>query len=93
MKLRIIATGKDFAESNRISMLCQQVTVDELGFQTLGAQFHWELMKDTVTPEIKAKLQELCDNKTIIDRPFKLQEAVRNNPTNGEVTTKLIATM
>ena len=92
MKLRIIATGKDFAESKRISMLCQQITVDELGFQTVGAQFNWEILKDTVTPEMSAKLQKLVEDRTIIERPFKLQEVTRTNPNNGEIVTKLVAT-
>ena len=91
MKFRIIATGKDFTDSNRKSMLCQQITVDELGFQTLGNQFHWEIMKDTLTPEVDAKLTEMCANKVILDRPFKLQEVQRNNPNTGEVITKVIA--
>lgn len=93
MNFRIISTGKDFADSNRKSMLCQQITVDELGFQTLGSQFHWELMKDTLTPDAEAKLQECVDNKTILERPFKLQEVTRTNPNTGEVIQKLIATM
>ena len=91
MKFRIIALGKDFSESNRLSHLCQQITVDEFGFQTLGLQFHWEIMKDTYSDEAKAKMQECVDNKTILDRPFKLQEVTRTNPTSGEVITKLIA--
>ena len=91
MKFRIIALGKDFSESNRVSHLCQQITVDEFGFQTLGLQFHWEIMKDTYSDEAKAKMQECVDNKTILDRPFKLQEVTRTNPTSGEVITKLIA--
>lgn len=91
MKFRIIATGKEFTGSNRKSMLCQQITVDELGFQTLGSQFHWEIMKDTLTPEIEAKLAEMCEAKTILDRPFKLQQVERNNPNTGEVITKVIA--
>lgn len=91
MKFRIIALGKDFSESNRLSHLCQQITVDEFGFQTLGLQFHWEIMKDTYSDEAKAKLQECVDKKTILDRPFKLQEVTRTNPTSGEVITKLIA--
>lgn len=91
MKFRIIATGKDFAESNRKSMLCQQITVDELGFQTLGTQFHWEIMKDTLTPEVEAKLQDICNKKEILERPFKLQEVTRTNPNTGEVVTKVVA--
>ena len=91
MKFRIIALGKDFSESNRLSHLCQQITVDEFGFQTLGLQFHWEIMKDTYSDEAKTKMQECVDNKTILDRPFKLQEVTRTNPTSGEVITKLIA--
>lgn len=93
MKFRIIATGKDFADSNRKSMLCQQITVDELGFQTLGAQFNWEVMKDTLTPEIEAKLAEMCASKAILDRPFSLQSVTRTNPNDGNIVTKLIATM
>ena len=91
MKFRIIALGKDFSESNRLSHLCQQITEDEFGFQTLGLQFHWEIMKDTYSDEAKTKMQECVDNKTILDRPFKLQEVTRTNPTSGEVITKLIA--
>jgi hypothetical protein len=91
MKFRIIALGKDFSESNRLSHLCQQITVDEFGFQTLGLQFHWEIMKDTYSDEAKAKMQECVEGKTILDRPFKLQEVTRTNPTSGEIITKLIA--
>lgn len=91
MKFRIIATGKDFAKSNRKSMLCQQITLDELGFQTLGTQFHWEIMKDTLTPEIEKKLQKVCDNKEILERQFKLQEVTRTNPNTGEIVTKVVA--
>lgn len=91
MNLRIIAMGKDFKESNRVSMLCQQVSIDDFGCQTLGSQFHWEIMKDTLTPEITGKIQEVVDSKAVIERPWKLQEVTRTNPTTGEVITKLIA--
>lgn len=91
MKFRIIALGKDFLESNRVSHLCQQITEDEFGFQTLGMQFHWEIMKDTYSDTAKAKMQECVDNKTILERPFKLQEVTRTNPNTGETVQKLIA--
>ena len=93
MNFRIIAMGKEFENSNRISMLCQQITVDELGFQTLGTQFHWEIMKDTLTDTAKAKLQECVDTKAILERPFKLQEVTRSNPNTGEIVTKIVAGM
>ena len=93
MNFRIIAMGKEFENSNRISMLCQQITVDELGFQTLGTQFHWEIMKDTLTDVAKAELQECVDTKAILDRPFKLQEVTRSNPNTGELVTKIVAGM
>ena len=91
MKFRVIALGKDFAESNRISHLCQQIVEDELGFQTLGAQFHWEIMKDTYSDTARTKLEEVVTNKTILERPFKLQEVTRTNPNTGETLTKMIA--
>lgn len=93
MNFRIISLGKDFDGSNRRSMLCQQITKDDFGFETLGSQFHWEIRKDTWTPEIQEKLQAIVDAKTVVERPFKLQTAVRSNPNTGEVTEKLIATM
>ena len=93
MKFRIISLGKDFADSNRRSLLCQQSTTDELGFITLGAQFHWEISKDSFTPEVEANLQKLVDARTLVERPFRLQEVQRNNPNTGEITTKLVATV
>ena len=93
MKLRIIALGKDFPESNRRSMLCQQSSTDEFGIITLGAQFHWEIAKDSLTPEIEAKLQAIVDSRELIERPFKLQEVTRTNPETGAITTKLVATV
>ena len=91
MKFRILSLGKEFAESGRRSFLCQQSTIDELGMTTLGAQFHWEVSKDGFTSEIEAKLQEIVDKKTIIERPFVLQEVTRSNPNTGEIVSKLIA--
>ena len=93
MKLRIISLGKDFAESNRRSLLCQQSSTDEFGMVTLGAQFHWEIAKDSLTPEIEAKLQAIVDSKELIERPFKLQEVERTNPNTGDITHKLVATV
>jgi len=93
MKFRIIALGNDFNESNRRSLLCQQSTTDELGFVTLGAQFHWEIAKDSFTPEMEAKLQTIVTDRTLIERPFKLQEVQRTNPNTGEITHKLVATV
>ena len=91
MKFRIIALGKDFSESNRVSHLCQQIAEDELGFQTLGTQFNWEIMKDTYTDAARTKLQEFVDSKAILERPFKIQEVTRTNPNTGETVQKLIA--
>ena len=91
MKFRIIALGNDFEKSNRVSHLCQQISEDELGFQTLGTQFNWEIMKDTYTDTAKAKLQECVDAKTILERPFRIQEVTRTNPNTGETVQKLIA--
>lgn len=91
MKFRIIALGKDFEESNRISLLCQQIDKDELGFQTLGRQFQWEILKGSLTDEVKSKLQDCRDNATILERNFTIQEVTRTNPTTGELVTKYIA--
>lgn len=93
MKFRIIFLGKDFDKSNRRSLLCQQSTIDEFGFVTLGAQFHWEISKDSLTPEIEEKLQAIVDSRELIARPFKLQLVERSNPNTGEVITKLVATV
>ena len=92
MKFRILSLGNNFENSNRRSLLCQQSTVDELGMVTLGAQFHWEISKDSLTPEIEAKLQAFVDSKGLVERPFKLQEVERNNPNTGETIKKLVAT-
>ena len=83
--------GKEFENSSRVNMLCQQVDKDELGFQTLGAQFHWEIRKDSLTPDTEAKLKGFVEDKAILERPFKLQQVTRTNPTSGEVITKIIA--
>ena len=91
MKFKIIALGNDFEKSNRVSHLCQQISEDELGFQTLGTQFNWEIMKDTYTDTAKAKLQEYVEAKTILERPFSIQEVTRTNPTTGDIVKKLIA--
>ena len=91
MKFKIIALGNDFEKSNRVSHLCQQISEYELGFQTLGTQFNWEIMKDTYTDAAKAKLQEFVDSKVILERPFRLQEVTRTNPNTGDIVKKLIA--
>ena len=91
MQFRIIALGKVFDESSRVSMLCQQSSKDELGFTSFGTTFNWEIDKADYTEEMKAKLQELVDGKTILERPFVLQEVKRTNVNTGEIVTKLIA--
>ena len=93
MNFRILALGKDFEGSNRRSLLCQQSSKDDFGFVTLGAQFHWEISKDGFTPELEEKLQKLVDDKTLVERPFKLQEVERTNPNTGDITTKMVATI
>lgn len=91
MQFRIIALGKVFGESSRVSMLCQQSLKDELGFTTFGTTFNWEIDKADYTEEMEAKLQKLVDDKTILERPFVLQKVERLNVSTGEVVTKLIA--
>lgn len=91
LKFRIIAIGKDFTESGRRSIICQAITRDPLGFDSLGTQFNWELDKATVTDEMITKLEELCATKTVLEREFKLIEVTRANPTSGDIKTKLIA--
>jgi hypothetical protein len=91
MQFRIIALGKVFDESSRVSMLCQQSSKDELGFTSFGTTFNWEIDKADYTEEMAAKLQELVDGKTILERPFVLQEVKRTNVNTGEIVTKLVA--
>ena len=91
MQFRIIALGKVFDESSKVSMLCQQSLKDELGFTTFGTTFNWEIDKNDYTEEMQAKLQKLVDGKTILERPFVLQKVERLNANTGEIVTKLIA--
>ena len=72
-------------------MICQVVTRDPLGFDSLGTQFNWELDKATVTDEMLSKLDEMRTSKTVLERELKIIEVMRTNPETGDIKIKLIA--
>ena len=91
LKFRIIAIGKDFSESGRRCIICQVITRDPLGFDSLGTQFNQEIDKASITDEMIAKLDDMRTNKTILERELKIVEVVRTNPETGDIKIKLIA--
>ena len=91
LQFRILAIGNDFEDSGRRALLCQSIVKDELGFNSLGHQFHWEINKESFTEEIQTKVQTLVEDKTLVNRPFTLATVKRTNPRTGEMITKMIA--
>ena len=91
LQFRILAIGNDFPESGRRSLLCQSVVKDELGFNTLGHQFHWEVDKKSFTKEDESKVKKFVDDKIVVNRPFKLSVVERTNPNTGVIISKMIA--